>query len=139
MRTFRDRVRHTIIFEVVALLLMATAGSWFAGRSALAMGVMSLMFSVIVMAWNLVFNWLFDTWEQRYRPGRRRGVALRVTHAVLFEAGLVLVGIFVIAWWLDMTLWQALVLDLGFALFFAAYAFAYNWAYDVVFPLPARA
>jgi uncharacterized membrane protein len=41
-----------------------------------------------------------------------------------------------IAWYLGVSLWQALVMDLFFVAFYLVYAFAFNWAYDKLFPLP---
>lgn len=135
MRTFKDRLRHTALFELIALFLVAFIGSWVVGKSPLEMGALSLMFSVLAMSWNFAFNWLFDQWDMKYRGGAKRTVGLRIVHAVLFEAALLFVGMFLVAWWLDMTLLHALVLDIGFSAFFLVYAFAYNWAYDIVFPI----
>ena len=41
-----------------------------------------------------------------------------------------------IAWYLGISLWQAFVMDVAFALFYLVYAFVFNWAYDRLFPLP---
>ena len=138
MRSLPDRIRHTVLFEIIALVMVATVGSWAIGRSMMETGILGLMFSVMVMFWNLLYNWLFDLWDQKHRQLAKRGVGLRLVHAVLFELGILTFGVFLVAWWLDMTLFQALLLDIGFALFFIAYAFAYNWVYDIVFPV-ARA
>ena len=135
MRTFKDRLRHTALFELIALFLVAFVGGWAVGQSPQVMGALSLMFSVLAMAWNMLFNWLFDLWDQRYRGGAARTVGLRIVHAVLFELALVFSGMFLVAWWLDMSLLDALILDVGFSAFFLVYAFAYNWAYDMVFPV----
>ena len=135
MRSLPDRIRHTVLFELVALVLVATVGGWIIGRTVIEMGALSLMFSVMVMFWNLLYNWLFDHWDRKYRQLAKRGVGLRLAHAVLFELGILTFGVFLVAWWLDMTLLQALILDIGFAIFFIAYAFAYNWVYDIVFPV----
>lgn len=43
------------------------------------------------------------------------------------------------AWWLDISLWQAVVLDAGFLLFFLIYTFIFNWGFDHVFGLPLSA
>ena len=43
------------------------------------------------------------------------------------------------AWWFDVSLWQALVMDLGLVVFFLCYTFAFNWGFDRVFGLPASA
>lgn len=63
----------------------------------------------------------------------------RVAHAVIFETGLVLMLVPLIAWWLGIGLWEALVMDLALVVFFLVYTFAFNWAFDAVFGLPASA
>ena len=40
---------------------------------------------------------------------------------------------------LNVSLWQALILDLGLIVFFLVYAFLFNLAFDRVFGLPASA
>jgi uncharacterized membrane protein len=50
---------------------------------------------------------------------------------------LVLVPLF--AWWLDISLWEALVLDIGLLLFFMVYTYIFSLAFDRVFGLPASA
>lgn len=136
MRTFGDRIRHTVLFELIALVIVAVAGSWILGRSMATIGALGIMFSVMVMGWNLLYNWLFDHWHRIYRQSAKRTVMLRLAHAVLFELVILFAGVFLVAWWLDVSYLHALVLDIGFAVFFVGYAFAYNWAYDTVFPVP---
>ena len=58
-------------------------------------------------------------------------------HAICFELGLLAVFLPLTAWYLDISLWQALLLDLGFMLFYLLYGYFYHWAYDVLFPAPA--
>lgn len=60
---------------------------------------------------------------------------MRVAHAVLFEVGLLAVLMPFIAWYLGVSLLQALLMDASFALFYMVYAFAFNWAYDRVYPV----
>ena len=43
------------------------------------------------------------------------------------------------AWWFDVSLWQAAVMEAGLLIFFMVYTFAFNWAFDRVFGLPASA
>lgn len=136
MRTFRDRLRHTLIFEAIALFLVAIPGGLILDRPIELMGALSLMFSVLAMAWNLVFNWGFDLWDCRHRAMAKRGFGIRAVHAVLFEAGLLFAGLFLIAWWLGMSYRDAFLLDISLSAFFVVYAFAYNWGYDLVFPVP---
>ncbi|WP_299355151.1 PACE efflux transporter [uncultured Shimia sp.] len=136
MRTVKDRLRHTIMFEGIALGVVATGGAWLTGHSMAEIGSLGVMFSLLAMAWNFVFNWLFDHWDLKYRDMAPRGPGIRVVHAVLFEAFLVTVGIFLTAWWLTIGYWEAFLLDLGFSAFFLVYAYVFNWTYDVVFPAP---
>lgn len=136
MRSFWDRVRHSVLFEGIALSIVAVFGSWITGHSISEIGVLGLIMSLIAMGWNFVYNWLFDKWYVANRGSEPRSIALRVVHAILFEACLLAIGIIVIMLWLQMNFVQALLLDIGFAVFFLVYAFVYNWVYDLVFPVP---
>jgi uncharacterized membrane protein len=78
----------------------------------------------------------FDRAMQRLAGGTLKTVPIRVLHAVLFEAGLLLVLAPFIAWYLGVGLWHAVVMDVAFALFYMVYAFAFNWGYDRLFPIP---
>lgn len=64
--------------------------------------------------------------------GFTRTMWARVVHSVLFEIGLILAVVPLAAWWLDIGLWEAFVLDIGIVLFFLPYTFAFNWGYDHV-------
>lgn len=136
MRTIKDRIRHTLMFEGFALGLVATGGAWLTGHSMAEIGSLSVLFSLLAMTWNFIYNWLFDLWDRKYRGMAPRGPGIRVVHAVLFEAFLITVGIFLTAWWLTIPYWDAFILDLGFSAFFLVYAYVFNWTYDVVFPVP---
>ena len=92
MRTLKDRIRHTLLFEGIALTLIAIFGSWITGHSMQALGILSLMFSLLAMTWNLAYNWLFDLWDRKYRNMAPRGAGIRAVHALLFEAVLMTVG-----------------------------------------------
>jgi uncharacterized membrane protein len=43
------------------------------------------------------------------------------------------------AWTLGTSLLDAFMLDIGLVVFFVVYSFAFNWAFDLVFGLPAAA
>jgi uncharacterized membrane protein len=139
MRTFKDRIRHTLLFEIIALGIVIVGGSWIMGRSPEIIGAMSLMFSALAMGWNLLFNWLFDLWDRKYRASAKRGFVIRAAHASLFELGMVIAGVFLVAWWLGVTYWHAFIIDIGFSAFFLFYAYGFNWAYDQIFPIPVEA
>ena len=94
------------------------------------MGALTLMISLIAMAWNKVFNAAFDAAQRRLEFSRT--LTMRAVHAVLFEVGLILAVVPLAAWWLDIGLWEAFVLDIGIVLFFLPYTFVFNWTYDHV-------
>ncbi len=66
----------------------------------------------------------------------RKSLKARVVHVLLFEGGLLAMLIPPIAWYLDITVWQALMMDMAIVAFYLVYTFAYNLAYDRVFPVP---
>lgn len=138
MRSLADRIRHTILFELIALIIVTIASSWIMNRPMLEMGILNIIFSGLAMGWNMLFNWLFDLWDNKYRGLAPRGVLLRIIHASLFEAVMLILGMFIVAWWLNVGLLEALLIDVVFSVFFLVYAFCYNWIYDIAFPVPAQ-
>ncbi len=54
---------------------------------------------------------------------------------MLFEAGLLLILLPPIAWYLGIGLVEAFFMDLAIAAFYVAYAFVFNLAYDRTFPV----
>ncbi|MBK0327415.1 PACE efflux transporter [Rhodobacteraceae bacterium F11138] len=136
MRTTRDRIRHAISFEIIGLLLVVPLGAWAFQTPMQDIGIVAVVSSVLATGWNFVYNLLFDRTMLRLRGSTRKTIAIRVLHAVLFEIGLLLVLMPFIAWYLGISLMQALVMDLAFAGFYLLYAFCFNWAYDLIFPDP---
>jgi uncharacterized membrane protein len=135
MRSARDRVRHAVMFEAVALAIVAPLGGLLFGVDLLHFGMVAVVSTTIAMGWNYVFNLGFDHALLRAGRSLHKTVQIRVLHAVLFEGGLLLLLVPFIAWYLQVPLWDALVMDLTLAGFYLVYAFAFNWAYDGVFPL----
>ena len=139
MRTFVDRIRHTFLFEIIGIAICTPIASWVLNKGLIQIGVLSIVLSLSAMCLNYVFNLVFDL--ALIRLGKAvnvRPLWMRVLHAILFEASLMVLTIPMVAWWLGMTLWTAFFTDLGFTLFFIVYTFIYNWVYDVIFPMPAE-
>ncbi|MEO9297483.1 PACE efflux transporter [Devosia alba] len=137
MRTARDRIRHTILFEIFGLLLVTPLGALAFAMPLQDIGVIGIGGATLAMLWNYIYNYGFDRLMQRWRGTTLKTLPLRVLHAILFELGLLLALLPLIAWYLGITLWQALVMDIAFALFYMVYAFVFNLAYDRVYPIPA--
>lgn len=129
-KTVRERFLQALLFELIAVALCAGAGTWLLGYSLVHMGALTAMISALAMAWNMAFNAVFD--QAQLRLGFQRGLPARVVQATLFEIGLIAAVVPLAAWWLDIGLWQAFMLDIGIALFFLPYTFVFNWCYDVL-------
>ncbi|MFF7061389.1 multidrug/biocide efflux PACE transporter [Pseudomonas sp. NPDC008258] len=127
-RGFLERLFHAFVFEVVAVVTFSPVISWFTGGSLASVGLLTFVISGMAIVWNLIFNFLFDVVEVRLEL--RRTMLVRFTHALLFEAGLILVVVPLMAWWLSVSLIQAFLLDIGLLLMFLPYTVAFNWVYD---------
>ena len=125
-----ERFLHALTFEVIAIAICAPLGAWLLGYSLAQIGILTLMISLLAMAWNMAFNALFDSAQRRW--GFTRNFKTRAVHAVLFEIGLIMAVVPLAAWWLDISLWAAFVLDIGIVLFFLPYSFVFNWVYDTL-------
>lgn len=136
MRSPLDRLRHALSFEIIALLLVVPLAALLMGLPMQDMGVVGVVSATLATLWNMVYNWLFDHALRRLTGTTRKTPRIRVLHAILFEGGLLLVLIPFIAWYLQIGLIPAFLLDAGLAGFYLLYAFAFNWAYDRLFPLP---
>ena len=139
LRTFRDRLRSILLFEIIGLILVSPLASWITGHGIAETGVLVLIISLIAMAWNGLFNHGFDRIELTYGGHlSTRGWLVRFLHAALFEFGLVLATVPLIAWWLKMGLWDAVLLDAGFIVFYLLYTLVFNRVYDHFYPLQAN-
>ncbi|MYM68633.1 PACE efflux transporter [Pseudoduganella sp. FT55W] len=137
MQGLKRKVVYVTLFELIAVCL--TSGILIlSGHDAGHAGAAGVASSLIAIVWNFVFNLLFEAWEAR-QVTRGRNWKRRAVHAIGFEGGLVLVLVPLFAWWLKITLWEALVLDIGLLLFFMVYTYLFSLAFDHVFGLPASA
>lgn len=134
----RRRVVQAVLYEVGAILFAGPVLAWAFDEPMASSLALAAVLSSIALAWNYVFNGLFERWESR-QADRRRTLARRVMHGAGFEFGLVLMLVPVMAWWLHTSWLQAFVANLGLMVFFFVYAVAFTWAFDLVFGPPASA
>lgn len=132
------RIWQAVLYETFAVAFVAPALAWGFGESAPSALALSLTMSAIALAWNYLFNAAFEAWERR-QTVKGRSWRRRVAHGIGFEGGLALILVPVMAVWLDISWWAALLADLGILLFFLVYTVAFTWAFDRVFGLPASA
>jgi uncharacterized membrane protein len=138
LQGWRRRLLFVTLFELSAIACTSWGLARMSGDAVAHAGVMGVASSAIAVLWNLLFNTLFERWEAR-QTVRGRSIARRMAHATCFEGGLVVTLVPLFAWWFQVGLWQALLMDLGLMAFFLAYTFGFNWAFDRVFGLPSSA
>lgn len=138
MRTVQDRIRHAVLFEAIALAAFIPAAAYVFDIPAGHMGVIGIAAATLATVWNFVFNLGFDHAMQRAVGHTTKTLRMRVLHVALFEAGLLVMLLPPIAWYLGISLKQAFLMDMTFVGFYVVYAFAFNLAYDRIFPVQAR-
>lgn len=134
MRTTRDRIRQAISFEVIGLLLSVPLAAAAFGFDTGKTGVLGVIGATMATVWNYLFNLMFDHGLKRWTGSTRKSLGMRFLHAISFELGLMLAFLPVIAWWMDIGLLEALVVDIAFVVFYLVYAFVFTWCYDTLFP-----
>ena len=135
-RSFSDRVRHALSFEIIGLAIFTPLATLAFDKPALDMGMIGLISATVATLWNFVFNMGFDRAMIRRTGSAAKSVPVRILHTLMFEGGLIVLLIPMIAWYLGITLWQALVMDIAIVAFYLVYTFFFNVAYDRVYPLP---
>lgn len=134
MRTTGDRIRQAISFEVIGLLISVPLAALAFGYSLEKTGVLGLIGASLATLWNYIFNLGFDHALKRFTGSTRKSIKIRFLHAISFESGLLIVFLPIIAWWMNIELLEALLVDVSFALFYLVYAFVFTWCYDSIFP-----
>jgi len=135
MRSFSDRVRHAVLFELIGLAIFTPGAALLFNQPMGHMGVIGIVSATAATIWNFVFNLAFDRTMLRLRGSVHKTMAIRVLHTGLFEAGLIVILIPFIAWYLGISLLTALLLDVSVVAFYLVYAFVFNVAYDRAFPI----
>lgn len=138
MQGAKRRVVYVGLYEFIAIVLSAVLLEWMSNAGAADSLGLAIAASAVAIVWNLIFNSLFERWEAR-RKHKGRSLGVRVLHAIGFEGGLLFFLVPLVAWWYDVSFLQALWMDLGLLVFFLIYTFAFTWAFDRVFGLPASA
>ncbi|MBJ2270391.1 PACE efflux transporter [Pseudomonas sp. MF6772] len=132
------KILQAILYESIAVAVLSPSISLIYDEGLAHAGALSLMLSVCALLWNVLFNYVFECWEAR-QPQRARTLGRRLLHSLGFEGGLVLLLVPLVAWWLEISWWAALVTDLGLFVFFFFYALAFQWVFDRVFDVPESA
>lgn len=130
--TRQERIFHAVSFELIALAMVLPLATLAIGKQPHSIAAVGIGFSLFTVVWNYIYNLYFDRWFGSNR--NERSMIVRVVHSVGFEGGLVFITVPVTAWFLEISLWQAVALELGFLIFFFFYTTGFNWVYDKIQP-----
>ncbi|MBA4342974.1 MAG: hypothetical protein C0423_12580 [Methylibium sp.] len=132
------RVVQALLYEAIAVAVVGPTLGWLFDEGLGSALGLALLMSTIALLWNYVFNGWFERWEAR-QSVKGRSPQRRLLHGLGFEGGLVLLLVPPMAWWLQISLWQAFLADLAVLVFFFFYAIGFTWAFDRIFGLPESA
>lgn len=138
MQGLKRKIVYVSLFELFAVGLTTTTLMLLAGSSGAHASVAAVASSTVAVVWNFIFNSMFEAWEAR-QTTKGRSVARRIAHAIGFEGGLVAFLVPLFAWWLEISLWEAFIVDLWIVVFFLVYTFLFSLVFDRIFGLPASA
>lgn len=126
----KRRLVHAISYEVILLVIIAIALSLIFSMPLEVTGILGAIMAVISVIWNMIFNHYFEKIEHKYQW--QRTIRIRILHAIGFEGGLMLATIPIIAYMMNMSFIEALILDFGLTMCILVYTFIFQWCYDIV-------
>jgi uncharacterized membrane protein len=134
----RRKILYALSFETLGTLVASAGLVLMSDASAASSFALSAIAAAIALTWSYLYNTIFEAWEAR-QTTRGRSFARRTTHALLFEGGLILILVPVMAWWLNVGLLQAAAYEAGLIVLFIVYTYVFTWGFDRIFELPASA
>ncbi|MGK2719725.1 PACE efflux transporter [Serratia sp. CY68758] len=138
MQGVKRKLVYVTAYEIIGMAISALGLALLSGHAPSSTGPLAVVITTIAVSWNFIYNSLFEWWESR-QASRTRTLKRRILHAVGFQLTLVVYLIPLIAWWMGITLWQALLLDMALIVIIPCYTLLFNWAFDKLFGLPASA
>ncbi len=126
----KERIFHSLLYEVIALALLVPFGSLISDVDLSHIVWIAVALSLTAMLWNYFYNQFFDWMCGSDRLNRK--LRQRIAHSIGFELGMLVAVIPVIMWALELSFITALLLDLGFIVFYLFFTIAFNWCYDLI-------
>jgi len=126
----KRRIIHALSYEAILLVMIAIFLSFIFAVPLEVTGTLGIAMAVTSVFWNMTFNHFFEKFEAKRKL--KRTVKVRILHAIGFEGGLMLVTIPMVAYALDMGIWQAVLTDLSMTLCILVYTFVFQWGYDAI-------
>lgn len=124
----QERIFHALLFELLAVSLSILGLIIFTNHDPQVLSGTMIVIASMAMAWNFLFNWVFDQFFTGDKE--KRTMKLRVFHVIIFEAGLLILTVPVMAYILTVSIVDAFMMDIIVTVFITIYAFIFNWMYD---------
>lgn len=121
---------HALSYEVILLVIIALVLSYMFEMPMQVTGGLGIAMAVISVLWNMLFNHYFEKFEAKHQL--HRTIKIRILHAIGFEGGLMLATIPMVAYALEKSLMQAILIDLLMTLSILLYTFIFQYCYDHV-------
>lgn len=137
MQGTKRRVTYVFFYEVFSFFICAMVLAVLSDTSISHTGPLSILIAVIAVTINYFYNHVFEMWEKK-QISKRRTVMRRVVHAIGFQIVLVMILIPLIAWWMQISLIKAFLLDFSLMVLIPCYTFVYNYLFDHIFGLPSH-
>ncbi|MDR7017954.1 PACE efflux transporter [Acinetobacter sp. 3657] len=137
MQGTKRRVTYVLFYEVFSFLICALILAALSGTSISHTGPLSILIAVIAVTVNFFYNYVFEMWEKT-QISKTRTVWRRIAHAIGFQIILVMILIPLIAWWMQISLLKAFLLDFSLMVIIPCYTFVYNYLFDHIFGLPSH-
>ena len=131
----KRRIVYVSIFELLGIVFATLVLMALSGGDAQQSLPVAVIVSTAAVAWNFVYNTLFESWEAR-KQLKERTLKIRSIHAIGFEGGLFLFCLPIYMLWYSVGVWEAMVMESALLLFFLVYTFVFTLLFDQVFTLP---
>ena len=118
------RIVHALSYEIILLIMIAIALSYIFHLPMQVTGTLGIAMAVTSVIWNMLFNYYFEKIEAKHQL--KRSMKVRIAHAIGFEGGLMLITIPMVAYALQINLWQAILIDLSLTLCILVYTFIFQ-------------
>lgn len=137
MQGLKRRVIQAISYEIILLSLFIPIVTLGFKQPVMHSAALGISLTIFALLWNMIFNYGFEKWEA-CKGWYTRGLKQRLLHALGFEGGLLVLGVPVIAYFLEISLLEAIIADIGFTIVIMVYTFIFQWAFDRLFGEPER-
>jgi uncharacterized membrane protein len=141
LRTFKERLYQTLAFELGGLVLAAPLYGLIFGQSGAQSLTLLAALSLAVMLWTPIHNTLFDLadFKRTGRSASDRPHGIRILQALSQESTVIVVTLPLVMQIGGHGFKEALLVDLGLTLFYAAYAYLFHIVFDWLRPVSMEA